>query len=300
MANDTGTEIPSGQPQGADDTSTANPQDGTRADTSRVADDTTKPAEKPSEKSYSFKEDRSDWVPRQRLNDESGKRTRAETEIASLRQELELRDKRLRLAMGLDVPSKDEQEATEIREALYRVNPKLRLLDKLNEQDIERLLSAAESAESTTSAQWARHREEMLGSLEAEVADQLNLEKLSEVQVNRLRRDFKAYARDEARKRAVAEQTQDPTYNYDNDFVARYERGDKTLLTEFAKGFLDDWVTPVRRQANVSTLQRQGRPVPRGERTRQNLTQGPPNIDYNNEDAFQKALLDARRGGDAV
>jgi hypothetical protein len=42
---------------------------------------------------------------------------------------------------------------------------------------------------------------------------------------------------------------------------------------------------------------RLGRPVPSGGRTRQSLTQTAPQIDYNDEDAFKKALLAARQGG---
>ena len=271
--------------------------DGSRADTSRVADELTR---EPKEKAFTFKEDRTDWVPRPRLNEESGKRAKLEQSVAQLQQELELRDKRLRLAMGLEVPSKEDQELNEMREGLYKLNPKLKLLDKLDEDAIERLLHAAESAESTSQATWARHREEQLAVLGNEVADLLGVDKLTDAQAQRLHRDFRSHAREEAAKRERAERTQDPNYDFSKDFVTRYERGDKSLLKEFAKSFIDEWVTPARRQASASAVTRFGRPVPRGERTRQPLTQGPPKIDYNDEKAFKDALLSARRSDEGV
>lgn len=252
----------------------------------------------PKEKFFQFKEDRSDWIPRNRLAEEAGKRTKLEQQVQELRDQHELAQKRLRLAMGLEVPSKDEQELTEMREALYKLNPKLKLLDSLDEEALERILSAAESAQHTTQVQWSRHRDEMLSNLSGEVADLVNVDKLSDSQRARLERDFKAYASEQNAKRMRAEKSQDPTYDYDNDFVSRYERGDKTLLTEFAKQFVEDWITPVRRQSNASAVNRINRPVPRGERTRQTVTQGPPKIDYNNDDAFKAAMLSARQGGE--
>lgn len=255
------------------------------------------PPNEPKEKSYSFKEDRSDWIPRTRLNEESGKRTKLETELAQARAAVELNEKRLRIAMGLEVVPKEDQEAAEIREALYKANPKLKLLDRLDEDTIERILGAAESATTATQAQWARHRDGMLSNLEEEAADLLGVEKLSEPQTKRLQRAFREEAREQAQARAKAEQNQDATYDFDNDFVSRYERGDKKLLQEFAKSFIDEWGIPARRQANASAFDRNNRPVPRGGRVRTPLTQGPPKIDYNDDDAFTKAMIAARNGG---
>jgi len=300
MAEINGEQIPGAENQPAPGADTGKPavqpqNNGSRADTSRVEDGQ---RQEPKDKGFTYKEDRTDWVPRPRLNEESAKRTKLEQSVTQLQQELELRDKRLRLAMGLEVPTKEDQELNEMREGLYRLNPKLKLLDRLDEESIERLLHAAESAESTSQATWARHREEQLASLDIEVADLLGVDKLTEAQAQRLRRDFRSHAREEAAKRERAERTQDPNYDFQKDFVSRYERGDKSLLKEFAKSFIDEWVTPARRQASASAVTRFGRPVPRGERTRMPLTQGPPKIDYNDENAFKNALLAGRRGGD--
>ena len=254
----------------------------------------------PAEKTYSFKEDRSDWTPRSRLNEESGKRTQAEQRALAAEQRAELQEKRLRIAMGLEVPNKEDAEANEVREALYKVNPKLRILDKLDEETIERILNSADSAESATRAQWERHKTGMLSDLTEEASGQLGVDKLSEPQTKRLHRAFREEAREQAQARAIAAQRQDSSYDFANDFVARYERGDKSLLKEFAKSFIEEWGIPVRRQANASALSRQSRPVPNGGRSRTPLTQGPPKIDYNDDKAFGAAMLSGRTGGGDV
>src|SRR5687767_7720335 len=55
----------------------------------------------PAEKTFSFKEDRSDWIPRTRLNEESGKRTKLEQQVTALNERLEMEQRRVRAAMGL-------------------------------------------------------------------------------------------------------------------------------------------------------------------------------------------------------
>ena len=292
------------QSGGAGDTNTQTQTraDGSRADTSRVADATSEQTQddKPKDKSFSFKEDRSDWIPRTRLNEESGKRTKLEQEVAELRKQSELNEKRVRLALGLEVPSKDEQETQEAREALYKLNPKLKLLDQLDENQLQRILDAADSATESTRAQWKRHSSDMLSDLEGEASELLGVDALSEAQTKRLHRAFREEAREQGSLRAKAERAEDAAYDYDNDFVARYERGDKTLLREFAKAFLDEWGIPARRAVTTSAVQRQTRPVPRGERSRSHLTQTPPKIDYNDDKAFRDAILATRQDGGSV
>jgi hypothetical protein len=264
----------------------------------------------PAVKVYFFKEDRADWinpndnngkfVPRERINEESGKRTAAEKRAEEAERRAELNEQRLRIAMGLEVVKPEDKEANEVREALLKTYPKLALLEKLDEEQLERVLGAADSAEQATRAQWARHNTGMLDNLTEEAADILGVEKLSEAQTKRLHRAFREEAREQAGARQRAAQTQDSTYDFQNDWVSRYERGDKKILTEFAKSFVDEWGIPVRRAANASALNRQSRPVPNGGRVRTPLTQGPPKIDYNDDKAFRDAMIAARSGGGDV
>ena len=279
-----------------------NPANGNPADNGGIKDggapkegDTVKGADG---KVYTFKEDRSDWVPRNRLNEVSGKATKAEQRAAALEAERDALDRKVKALAGVEPVNKEQQNIEETRAALLKVFPNLQVLERFNEDQLNELMAAATSAQDATSAQWNRHRDLMMGDLEGEIADALNVEKLSEAQSRRLRTAFREEAREQAQKRARAEKLNDETYDYDNDFIARYERGDKKLLSEFAKSFLEEWVTPARRQATASAVNRINRPVPRGERSRQSVTQGPPKIDYNNEDAFKDALTKARAAGD--
>jgi hypothetical protein len=80
-----------------------------------------------------------------------------------------------------------------------------------------------------------------------------------------------------------------------NDFMSRHERGDKSLIKQFAKEYVGDWFEPARRQVTSQAVRRGARPVPNGSRSGQPVTKTPA-IDYNNEDAFKKALIEARRG----
>ena len=254
----------------------------------------------PAPQEFRYKEDRGSWVPPHRLTEETGKRTKLETEIAELRQANELNQKRLRIAMGLEVPTKDEAELQEMRDALYRINPKLALLDRLDEEQLQNILDAADSATTATQAQWQRHTNSMLADLAEVAAELLNVDALSEKQVARLHRAFREEARERNAERVRAQKLQDSSYDFKNDFVARYEAGDKKLLQEFAKAFIDEWGIPARRTAVAGVLSRQGRPTPRGERSRQALTTAPPQIDYNDDKAFGAALLKGRQTEDGV
>lgn len=292
------------QQSGADDKNTQQTRnDGTRADTSRVADDkgvVDSKDQPPKEKTYSFKEDRSDWIPRTRLNEESGKRTTLEKEVTQLRTEIETERKRVRAALGIETPNKDEAELQETRELFFKTFPEFGHLKDLSKDDIAEILEAARDARGSSQATWTRHREEMRVELDDIAAEMLRTDKLTEQQSKRLWRAFREEAREQAVVRAKAERAEDSTYDYENDFVARYERGDKALLEEFAKAFYDEWVTPARRTATAAVVNRGTRPVPRGERTRPAITQGPPNIDYNDDNAFKKAMSAARSGGGEV
>lgn len=250
------------------------------------------------EKTYSFKEDRSDWVPRHRLNETSGKLTEAEKRAIKAEADLEQERKRTRALAGVETPSEEEAEAEKIKGVLYKMFPQLETLEGLTKEQLQEVLDAARSAKTASRSTWERHATTMLNDLDSEASEILGVDKLSDSQQTRLRRAY----RDEAvlamqdRKAAYerGERNTLDTIASDNDFVARHERGDKALIKEFVKAFLDDFYEPARRSVTAAQVRRQTRPVPRGERTRQSLTQGPPQIDYNNDDAFKKALIAAR------
>ncbi len=255
----------------------------------------------PAVQEFRYKEDRSDWVPRHRLNEESGKRTKLEQQIASLTERVEQEQRRVRAALGIDTPSPDAAKRAEVRTQVVT------LLKEMTPEEREELFpgmgeqrEAVQAAEQAARAQWDRHSNGMLTDLEDEAATLLNVDKLSEPQSNRLRRAFREEARERAIERAEAIQRKDDSYDYKNDFVARYERGDKKLLQEFAKSFMEEWGIPARRSNVASEVRRGNRPVPRGERQRAPMTQQPPKINYNDDKAFKDAMTAARNGGGEV
>lgn len=251
----------------------------------------------PAEKVFTFKEDRSDWKHPDHFNRVNSKLTKLEQENLSYKEKLELAEKRTRALAGVEPVDEETQRSEEIKGALLKVFPNLKMLENLSEEQLERVLEAAESAQSTSHAQWSRHAETMFASVEDAIADELGLDKLTESQVKRIRREYREAAAEAVAQRPRDERGRvlpDPT---GKDFLTRHERGDKTLVTEFVKQFLADWYEPARRSVTRGVVNRQSRPVPRGERTRNTPVSGPPAIDYNNEDAFRKALLEARNSG---
>lgn len=248
------------------------------------------------EKTYSFKEDRSDWIPRTRLNEVSSKLTKLEQENLTYKEQLALAEKRTRALAGVEPKNEEAEQAEEIKSAILKLFPGLKNIENLTEEQIQDMFDAAQTAKSTTQAQWERHAESMFSAVEDAVADELGTEKLTDSQIKRIRREYREAAAEAlaARPRDQQGRPVDPTRK---DFLSRHEQGDKTLVTEFVKQFLADWYEPARRSVTRGVTSRQNRPVPRGERTRNTPVQGPPQIDYNNEDDFKKALLEARGSG---
>jgi hypothetical protein len=118
------------------------------------------------EKTYNYKEDRSDWIPRHRLNETSGKLTAAEKERETLKAELESERKRVQALAGVTPKDPKEQQTTEIKEALYSMFPQLKTLENLTSDQLEQVFEAANAARSTAAAAWQRHATGMLSDLE--------------------------------------------------------------------------------------------------------------------------------------
>lgn len=255
----------------------------------------------PTEKTFSFKEDRTDWVPRTRLNEVSGKLTKYEQENLTLKQQLELSDKRTRALAGMENPDPKKLEADEIRSAIAEMFPQLKALEGLSKDQLTQVLDAAQTARSASLATWERHALSVVEALEDRVARAMNAEKLTPTQSKSIRRAYREEAQIALHTRQQAVQNGDresvETTAQDNDFIARHERGDKSLIEEFAKAFLDDWYEPARRAATTSMARRQMRPVPSGGRQRVPLASGQEKLNLNNKADFQKALLAARGAG---
>lgn len=249
------------------------------------------------EKTFSFKEDRTDWTPRHRLNEESTKRTAAEKERDDYKAKLEAAEKRTRIALGVEEVDAKTKDAEEIRNAIYDLIPEIGALKGLTQDQLQEVLEAARVARTSASATWERHTSSVLDLLDTEASDSMKVEKLTPTQQTRLRRAYRDEVMGAMQERQVAlergeRQTLDTT-GQDNDLVARHERGDKSLIKEFVKAYLADWYEPARRSVSAQ-LERRNRPLPRGERTILPLTQGEKKVDLTDNNEFKKALIAAR------
>lgn len=255
----------------------------------------------PAEKVYTSKEDRTDWVPRTRLSEVTTARTRAEQERDQLRQELGREQARVRAALGIEKVDPKTAEKEELKGVLYEMFPQLQTLEGLTQQQLQSVFQAAHSATSATQATWDRHTLSVLDGLDSEVASGMGVESLTQSQSKRLRSAFREeiLAADDARTVAVqrGERQTNQTQPGDNDLVARFERGDASLLKEFAKAYLADWFEPARRSVTTSQARRTMRPVPRGERSRSLPASSAKPVDLSNDSEFKKALAAARGGG---
>ena len=129
------------------------------------------------EKTYSFKEDRSDWIPRQRLNESSAKYEKRIADYEARVAAIEQQQDGVKKAFGINTPSKKEQEVAEMREAIYEVLPHLRGLEKLTPEQLEQILATAEAAGETTRSHWERQADTMIGDVESEIVEELGVEK---------------------------------------------------------------------------------------------------------------------------
>jgi hypothetical protein len=246
-----------------------------------------------------YEEDRTDFVPRTRLNGENPqfkqRLTAAEQRAVAAEQALEAERKRVRALAGLETPSTEDAQRGEVKKLILEMFPELGEISSLKEQN-QTALSQAQAAQV---AHWERHSHGMIAELEQEVASVLGVEKLSAKQSKQLRQAYIAEAQDAVNERFVNVGGQwylKDGYDFSSDFMSRHEAGDKALIKEFAKGFVGEWFEPARRQVTSQAVRRFGRAVPSGARSGQPVTKTPA-IDYNDENAFKKALLDARRGG---
>jgi len=248
---------------------------------------------------FRYKEDRSDWVPRSALNENNPKfrqrLTAAEQRAQTLEAELTAERNRVRALAGLGPQAtQEQQQSEEVKNLILQMFPELKELPTLKEQNQQ----AREAADRVAVEHWERHSVSMLNELESSVAKAIGVDKLSPKQVRQLRQAYTAEAQQSVNDRFVniGGQWVAKDGDFSNDFMSRHDRGDKTLIAEFAKEFVNEWFEPARRQVTSQVARRGARPVPNGARSGQ-VTTKTPEIDYNNPDAFKKALLEARRGG---
>lgn len=179
------------------------------------------------------------------IKKERAARQRLENDHKTATAELERERKRVRALSGLDNPSPDEENEALIRARINKMYPGLAELSPDDIAAIRDMKGRFTDLEGATSKQWTTHANKMLGQVTSGVQKALGGGKLSDRQKARIEYAY------------VEEARSNP------EFLQRHEQGDDTLIEEFVKGWLEDFVEPARRSAVQSELQRRPR-VPGG------------------------------------
>jgi AcrR family transcriptional regulator len=264
-AGATGTPAGTGQPAGATGTGQG----------------TGTPGQQPAAASgFTYKEDRSDWIPRHRLN-EVGNKNR------TLEQQLQDANRRIQALAGVTPTDPRDAETEQVRQAFKQMFPHLA---KLDDGRIDRLLSLADNSDQiteTTKAYWENVGNHMVGQVNSGVAEALGLDELTPTQARRVSQAYVAWLHDDlqdARRRGEAP-----------SLLPRHESRDPKLIGEFVQQFTDDFITPVQRRAVQTNVERVSRRVPSGRAATHTPINSKPKIDFTNEDAVENAAVEAFR-----
>jgi hypothetical protein len=110
-------------------------------------------------KRYEYTEDRSDWVPRSRLNGENPqfkqRLTAAEQERDNLRQEVERERARIRALAGVEQPNEEAAKEEEARKLIEKWFPQLAAFKDLTPEQVQQVLSAGKRRRASTNASCA-------------------------------------------------------------------------------------------------------------------------------------------------
>ena len=192
----------------------------------------------------------------------------AERQAAERQSAYEQEQRRVQALAGVHPRSEQEQNDEAVRERFRQLYPRL---GSLSDDKIDRLLQLADNADSleaATSHHWQSHGRKMLDAAVTSMQKSLGGD-LTERQKTRLE---KAY---------FNEAQASP------EFLARHEAGDPTLVDEFVKGFVEDFVEPGRRKA-LADEQTRMRRVP-SSRDRSIVGAGGKKLDLSKDDDFAEA-----------
>ncbi len=236
---------------------------------------------------YTYKEDRSQWIPPYRLTEESTKRQQLETA-------LEIERRRVQALTGVTPQPPGAQKQEQIREAFFELFPQMRKFASLSDEQLDQLLNtpdAIEQQRTTELRQWERHGDTQMATLGDHVAAALGTDALDQEQAQDLRDAFSMWL-----KKTVSTELQQ-TNGAESRTLQRYEKGDPKLLEEFAGRYTKNWVEPARRQSTAAQTRR-ARPVPNsGDRSQVSSVAKPASFNSLDDRIDYAAKLFRERGG---
>jgi len=193
---------------------------------------------------YTYKEDRTNWVPPHRLREETQKRQSQDQELASLRAQVQQEQQRVRVLAGVETPDKSAADQQQILEALVKVAPQLSPLLRLSPDQVEEFFGSIDNAKQTNQHVWTNYGNQTLSNIWTKLGE-VSGGALTTDEQEQVREDFIQYlsASDQRRE--------------------RYEGGDPKVIEEFVSR-MSRWVDRGRRLSTSTTAQRVTRPIPSG------------------------------------
>ncbi len=253
------------------DTGTTQTQSSTPSPTPSAAPGTPSTSASPPTPSYSYPEDRSTWVPSNRLTAAERATNLAAQRAQQLERELEGERRRVQALAGVTPKDPDAEELEKVRAGFAQLYPNLAKMASLDPEKLERIIHSGESAEHLVRVQWDRHRAASLDKIKADVAQALGVETLSPTAARKVIAAFIASVPD-----PMYDRNKQPTNPEYFTFKDRYESNDPTLLAEFVTEFVSDFITPAQRAGLV----RQRIAVPSGGASRPVATNPAQRPDY--------------------
>ena len=181
------------------------------------------------------------------------------------------RDRQIAALTNSRIPTEAEATDQAIRERLEQLYPQLKTppsdRDELTRDEINALRETAKH-------HWAGHSQRMMAGVYEKIEAELGT-----LTPRQQRKIIAAY---------VADAEADP------EFLRRHDAGDKTLVDEFVKAYIEDTVEPVRRKTIANEVTR-SRAVPSGgNRTLPNMGGKP--IDTKDDKAVMDFIMESRKG----
>jgi len=196
----------------------------------------------PSKPTYAYPEDRSRWIPPDRLTAAERATNLAAQRASRLEAELESERRRVQALAGVTPQDPNAAELDKVRAGFAELYPNLHRMANLDPAKLERLLSTGESAERVVQHHWDAHRDSTLSDLKTRVAAAMHLESLTPTAASKVIAAFKASVPD-----PHPDEYGRPTNPEYVRWASRYEAKDPTLLDEFVGEFVSDFITPAQR-----------------------------------------------------
>lgn len=224
---------------------------------------------------FTYKEDRGKWIPPHRLTEESRKRTELETKYKTLETQHAELDRRLKGALGVATQTPQETEAESIRQALFQLVPQLGRLTPEKMEQMEAMLERMGTFETIEQRVWGERgraaRTVLFETIEEAIGGDL-----SERQQGKILRALRAHIES------------------DPELIARYEAGDDSVIEEYAKEWVEDFVKPQHR-AELKTQVDRIRKVPNGRDRGVTPPRQKKAVNVNDPKAFGDALVESFR-----